>query len=165
MSLMHPAQSAALSSAPGATTVLRLRWTLARAACRSVLGLQSGLQRSDLMLELALPLTFAGPSPTRACLIDPDTERTIWSRTTAARPTCEFQTNASPETFPLLHVELAGWLSATIRVDNPDFAASGAAKALYARTPLLNELGIAGGRYELASATLEQALPAGSAPP
>jgi hypothetical protein len=113
---------------------LEFRWVIDPAAAVRAGLCESGAGLVELILcvDVCGAEATAGIRPVRAVLRVGARERSLeWP---AGRCAC-----AADRASGLVHVDIEGWLNATVR---------GEGEVLYARTPLLARLGLPGGRYE-----------------
>ncbi|MCC6675629.1 MAG: hypothetical protein IT436_00670 [Phycisphaerales bacterium] len=133
---------------------LALRWEVAAAAVP-----EATLARSParyITLEWTVPLEPAGRGgEARAELVDPSTgARAVLAVVTASRDDLAGPVRCTSDG-DLRHIEIDGLLTATLRVPPPGAESPGpAVQVLYARTSLLGQLEIPGGRYELIGAAV-----------
>jgi hypothetical protein len=121
---------------------LTLRWTVSRRALASVRPDLAAPEPGVVLIEWVIPRR---PEPAVAILIDPESGRRVELLTARAESVWTDDPAVGIE-----HVDIAGLLAASFRHGN-----GCPPRILYARTPLIEQLHIAGGRYELAGMTLD----------
>lgn len=141
-----------LSRGPGARVILR--WEIAAASVP-----ESVIPRGAapfLMLEWSLPITLTPTgrgepgraAEARAEMVNPQTgARAVLAVVAPSRDDLAGPVRCTVEQ-DLHHIEIDGLLSATLRIRPGGGDGPASVQVLYARTTLLAQLGIPGGRYE-----------------
>ncbi len=130
--------------APAWRDVVAVTWELARSAVRSVRPdlVAANASVAPVVLEWRVRRRASGRIEGEARLLDPHTDRRYLLAST--RPSA-FRARPEPlwiEDDSMLHVDLPGLLMVSIR------RREGRDELLYARTSVLSQLGLPGGRYE-----------------
>ena len=134
-----PTRATSTTNPHAGTDTLTIAWRLSRTRL-IMLGYDIAPQPAAAPVRLVLTITWTAPGIATAHvdLIDPTNTST--ARTLLHTPTLAAERIDDGQ---LVHIEAGRMLSATLRTGNAPHAA-----LLYARTSLLTDLGLPGGRYE-----------------